>query len=96
MLELLPNLLLATLAVFGVGRVFGRQRGGTGVDLLISEGFCGLAGMVLLATLAGLLNIVVPISVFNIWVILPFAGLGAWVLVRKTTLEFCLSFFGSS
>ena len=94
MLELLPNLLLAALAVFGFGRVFGWWRGAKRAELLIWEGFCGLASMVLLATLAGLLNIFVPISVFNIWVILPFAGLGAWVLVRKTTLEFCLIFFG--
>ena len=94
MLELLPNLLLAALAVFGFGRVFGRWCGAMGADLLIWEGFCGLAGLVLLATLAGLLNIFVPISVFNIWVILPFAGLGAWVLVRQANLEFCLIFFG--
>jgi hypothetical protein len=93
-LELLPNLLLAALAVFGSGRVFKWWRGAMGAEPLLWEGFSGLAGMVLLATLAGLINVFAPLSVFAAWIVIPFAVMGAWMLVRQTSLDFCLIFFG--
>lgn len=62
MLELLPGLFLAVLAVLGSGFLLGQSEETGGVDLFMWAGLRGLVGIAVLATVGGLLNIFLPLG----------------------------------
>ncbi len=84
MLELLPGLFLAVLAVLGSGFLLGQWEETGGVDLFMWAGLRGLVGIAVLATVGGLLNIFLPLGEVAPWVMFPLAGLGLWVFMKKS------------